>query len=299
MADQRKSGISWTDETWNPIRGCQRVNKDCLNCYAERLAATRLSNVGQPYHGLAMMTSQGPRWTGDVVLDEDVLRKPLRWQRPRMVFVNSMSDLFIGNLSNEQIDKVFDVMKATPRHTYQVLTKRPDRMLRYLSQRAERLRNVWWGCSMGHQAAAVDFASDVSACKPFATVLWVSIEPLWQAVRLPYGLMAALDWMVVGGESGPNARPMSPTWVFDLLRQAKEHGVAFHFKQWGEWAPIRYAAKDGTPLLKISVSPNDRRERIVDGYNVVRVGKRAAGREFDGQLWDEYPTPSAGTTGGK
>jgi protein gp37 len=127
MADQRDGGIAWTDVTWNPVRGCSRVSPGCENCYAERTAA-RFSGTGQPYHGLAVMGEHRPRWTGEVRLVPEHLADPLRWRRPRRVFVNSMSDLFHEKLANEEIAAVFGVMAAAQAHTFQVLTKRPERM---------------------------------------------------------------------------------------------------------------------------------------------------------------------------
>jgi protein gp37 len=130
MPDQRETGISWTDQTWNPIRGCSRVSEGCRNCYAERMAA-RFAGPGQPFEGLARMGDNGPRWTGSVRLVDEHLADPLRWRRPRRVFVNSVSDLFHEGLTNEQIGAIFGVMAAAPQHTFQILTKRPTRMLEW------------------------------------------------------------------------------------------------------------------------------------------------------------------------
>lgn len=138
MSKQREHGITWTEQTWNPIRGCTRVSQGCVNCYAERVAA-RFSGPGQPYEGLAKMTAGGPRWTGNVELVEDHLLDPLRWKRPRLVFVNSMSDLFHESLPDEAIDRIFAVMALTPQHQFQVLTKRPARMLAWFSRRLNHI----------------------------------------------------------------------------------------------------------------------------------------------------------------
>jgi len=135
MATQRSGGISWTDVTWSPIRGCSRVSEGCRHCYAEAIAA-RFSGPGQPYEGLARMTPDGPRWSGEVRLIEEHLSDPLRWKRPRRVFVNSMSDLFHELLPDEAIDRVFVTMALTPRHIFQILTKRPQRMLKYCGSSA-------------------------------------------------------------------------------------------------------------------------------------------------------------------
>lgn len=312
MADQRGGGITWTDETWNPIRGCQRVNTDCINCYAERLAATRLQRLDS-YKAVAVMTPDGPRWTGTVILDHAKLLQPLRWKRPRRIFVNGMSDLFIDHLANDQIDQVVAVMAMTPQHTYQVLTKRPKRMAEYLSfegrgqyrelllQQAQRrifkdgvmyrmglgvwpLPNVWWGVSMGHQKAVEAFRPDVLRCRDHAAVLWVSAEPLTEAIDLvPYFpreletsqtssvFLKGIDWVVGGGESGASARPCPIDAARQLRDQCLQHQVPFHWKQWGEWAPDHY-----------------------DPSKMIRQGKRAAGRRIDGLLWDQYPAGSSG-----
>jgi protein gp37 len=331
MTDQRDGGIAWTDETWNPVRGCSDVNQDCIHCYAKHLAATRLSGAGQAYHGLAEMRNGRAYWTGKVDLIADKLPLPLRWTRPRKVFVNAMSDLFHEALTAAQIDQVVAVMALADRHTFQVLTKRPKRMALYLqdisegagrerfleaiqramgyvapSQRHRRftphlwpLRNVWWGASMGHQAAADAFGPDLLHCRAHATVLWVSAEPLTERVTLrqvmPTGRTTGIDWLVVGGESLKGARPMHPRWATALQQEAEDHGVQFLLKQWGEWAPKTYVDQDGQALVNISC--DGKTERVVsvgpddhsDDVNMVRVGKRAAGRILNGRLWNQWP----------
>lgn len=363
MVDQRAGGITWTDETWNPIRGCRRVNTDCENCYAERLAATRLSQ-SPAYRGLAVLTPDGPRWTGQVVLDQKTLPAPLRWQRPRLIFVNAMSDLFYEDLTDDQIDQVVAVMALARRHTFQVLTKRPARMATYLADPAtpERLAkvmayqlhrpglairlttnidlgstktpqwwplpNVWWGASMGHKAAVQAMMPHLAACRPSAAVLWVSAEPLIEAIQ-PYldfdtwfwktcptcngsmsvpvagggapcptcldqqGFVASglIDWMVAGGESGPGARPIDPQVVRSLRDNCLAAGVAFHFKQWGEWAPVTYYSIDEEYL-----ADNNRVYRLAPADVAAtwkglagRIGRNAAGRTLDGKVWNDYP----------
>lgn len=368
MAKQGPRGISWTDQTWSPIRGCSRVSQACVHCYAERVAA-RFSGPGQPYEGLARMTPAGPRWTGKVQLVEEHLLDPLRWKRPRRIFVNSMSDLFHEALNDEQIDVVFAVMAMAPEHTFQVLTKRPERMLAYLSgiktvgrrflinSAIERvfeskqlatgksfprfceqwpLPNVWLGVSVEDQATA-DVRIPLLLQTP-AAVRWVSAEPLLGPVDLhdylaesvcgncgymgkesdwesdPDGGTAhcpkcdsnsseldpeygdPIDWVVAGGESGPGARPMHPDWARSLRDQCRAAGVAYFFKQWGEWAPgcvvgdnRRYATKqlDGDGVW-FDCADDWATER--DGGEILyRVGKRAAGDLLDGRQWHEYP----------
>lgn len=327
MGDQRKGGISWTDETWNPIRGCQRVNTDCINCYAERLAATRLANT-PAYKGLAVLTKEGPRWTGEVRLDPATLTKPLHWKRPRLVFVNAMSDLFIGNLTDEQISKVVDVMALAHRHTFQVLTKRPERMAALLPKLAERhtapngsgwpLPNVWWGASMGHQAAVDAFMPHLEACRQHAAVLWVSAEPLAQALDWTEpqhrgtnvngnGWLQTIDWMVGGGESDGGhggARP-TPLAAARQLRDdclnrtdmGRPWALPFQWKQWGEWSPVSFYQLDHQYLaqnnLVYTLKGPDLRHvnymaHAVGGAHG-RIGKTEAGRLLDGKLWDMWP----------
>ncbi len=244
MSDQREGGISWTDETWNPIRGCRRVNPDCINCYAERLAATRLA-TSPKYLGLATMTEAGPRWTGKVTLDEADLVLPLSWKRPRLVFVNAMSDLFYEDLSDGEIDQVVAVMALAGQHTFQVLTKRPERMAKYLASRSKSiewleyearelgytfklptggsvlpwpLKNVWWGASMGHQKAVDDLLPALLKCRANAAVLWVSAEPLTEVIDLEDGLIGARARKVVADHGGdpnkiPNGPLTPPAWI--------------------------------------------------------------------------------------
>ena len=348
MAKQGEHGITWTEETWNPIRGCTRVSEGCRFCYAERQAA-RFSGPGQPYEGLVRQTSQGPLWTGKIRLVEEHLNDPLRWQKPRRVFVNSMSDLFHEGLGAEDIAGIFGVMALAWRHQFQVLTKRPQRMQTLLSgyyfprflqntvsnpnnQFAKRpsdlpvwpLPNVWLGTSIEDQATA-DERIPLLLQTP-AAVRWISAEPLLGPVDLsafitpPPGRWITLEdgadvfdssgpglnWVVVGGESGPGARPMHPQWARDLREQCQQAGVPFHFKQWGEWAPM-----EGEPLLNdplaLLLGSDGMKRGIADGSltNALgkrdgnldtwmrRVGKKAAGRLLDGRTWDEFPEGSA------
>jgi protein gp37 len=207
VADQREGGISWTEQTWNPIRGCSRASEECLLCYAQFIAA-RFSGPGHPYEGLAKTTSKGANWTGVVRFIEEHLLDPLRWKRPRRVFVNSMSDLFHEDLPKPVIDLIVAVMALADQHTFQVLTKRVDRMRQYLTDpdlharlvmaeslvrssaaaagvkvkagkvMAWPLPNVWWGMSAGNQKWFDDRYPDLQACRPHAAILWLSAEPL-------------------------------------------------------------------------------------------------------------------------
>lgn len=342
-----RTGIEWTDATWNPLRGCSRVSDGCRHCDAETVAA-RFSGEGQPYAGLIHPTTRG--WNGTVRLIWEALGLPARWSKPRRIFVNSMSDLFHESVPFETIDMIFAVMAQNPRHTFQVLTKRAERMHRYLSapDRLERiyaqwyatsgqpaeaenwpLPNVWVGVSVEDQRAA-DTRIPLLLTSP-AAVRWISAEPLLgpvdlQLVAVPldqdnlrrpwdldgykfnaltphdedrfYQPPAALDWVVVGGESGREARPMHPAWARTLRDQCAAAGVPFLFKQWGEWEPReewtghqgggkfeRQTAimLDGSPCHH-DVVPQD-----VGAHRLARVGKKAAGRLLDGVQHDGYP----------
>ena len=236
MPDQRHGGISWTEETWNPVRGCTRVSEGCRNCYAERIAGTRLSTPATlvhpagPYHGFAEMTPAGPRWTGKVGLIPHMLDRPARWKRPRLIFVNSMSDLFHEDLPTAVIELVVDAMLAAPHHTYQVLTKRPDRMATLLLANRSWFRsNIWWGFSAEDQATFINRYAAVLPTFYYnpSGRLWASLEPLLGEIRLPPEVRDVLRWVVVGGESGPGARIVQPEWVRSLRNHCEANGVPF------------------------------------------------------------------------
>lgn len=379
MADG--TGIEWTDATWNPIRGCSRVSEGCRHCYAETVAA-RFSGRGQPYEGLARFVdrpdgSSEARWTGKVRLVEEALTLPLRWRRPRRIFVNSMSDLFHEKVPDEWIDRIFAVMALSPNHTFQILTKRPERMRAYFAEtwqpapardfiiggekitipaetrpgdrwdQVERaideltadklfeqdrfwtsdgeligrpawprqpMPNVWLGVSIEDQVTA-DARIPILLKTP-AAVRFVSAEPLLgmvdlvraggatnvhhhpdndlsnEATRGAIGAIVRaatrsigvpmLDWVIVGGESGPRARLMHPEWASLLRYQCEGSGIPFFFKQWGEWVPRR-ALGYLPPGIDI-----DRFD--YDGMNDAwRVGKKIAGRVLDGRTHDAFP----------
>ncbi|HLN24207.1 MAG TPA: phage Gp37/Gp68 family protein [Patescibacteria group bacterium] len=330
MGDQRNGGIAWTDETWNPLRGCSRVSEGCRHCYAEQVAG-RFSGPGQAFEGLATRVDGKGRWTSAVRLIEDKLTDPLRWRRPRRVFVNSVSDLFHESVTDALRDRIFAAMALCPHHTFQVLTKRPERMREYLgrdfrdTEIANAIRamgrdvsnwtlplpNVWLGTSIENQAAADERIPHLLATP--AAVRFVSAEPLlgavdltnikppghhhgdahgWSAIWRDNGLGREwLDWVIVGGESGPHARPMCPDWVRSLRDQCAAAEVPFLFKQWGEWSP-HVAAIEG-PDGSIKTTPKgglnwQRTDR--DGISgMFRVGKRAAGRLLDGVEHNAFP----------
>lgn len=270
-----KTGIEWTEATWNPVTGCSKVSQGCKNCYAKHQAWPRLAASPQTvYFG---------RKFEDVQCHPERLDQPLRWTRPRRIFVNSMSDLFHEDVPDDFIDRVFAVMAMAERHQFQVLTKRPERMKEYLAGYSDRVKtmpftmplpNVWLGVSVEDQATA-DERIPLLLQTP-AAVRWVSAEPLLGSIIMFKGI----DWLVVGGESGTNARPMRPAWARDLRDQCNIEGIPFLFKQWGEWAPAEDWASE-----------------IIEHHDVlgltdrgsIRIGKKKAGRELDGRTHDEYP----------
>jgi protein gp37 len=317
-----KTSIEWTDATWNPIRGCSRVSEGCRNCYAERVAA-RFSGHGMPYEGLAVLRNHKPQWTGEVRLIGEHLEDPLRWTRPRRVFVNSMSELFHERLELGAIAEVWAVMLLAGHHTFQILTKRADRLHSVLAgaERAEfallvdeaveawgldhglsrspnyqlAAPHMWGGVSVENQEAAHE-RIPVLLTVP-AVVRWVSAEPLRGPLDLSPWILA-LDWVVAGGESGPGARPMHPDWARALRRQCQRSATRFLFKQWGDWAVAQDRdrddpdwrdqdrAKSGQVVLNLAGGSGFHGERV---HWMQRVGKKAAGRELDGRTWDEFP----------
>lgn len=221
------SAIEWTDVTWNPVAGCTVLSPGCTNCYAMRMAA-RLDAMGMAkYAGLTRKTGGRAKWTGRIRLDEAALQTPLGWKKPRMVFVNSMSDLFHDGVPEAFISRVWATMADTPRHTYQILTKRPGRMAA-LSRNLPKLNNVWLGTSV-ESAEYLSRLDDLRSTR--AAVRFVSFEPLLGSVGSPD--LRRIDWAIVGGESGPAARPVDVSWVNAIHKACRAHGAAFFFKQWG------------------------------------------------------------------
>lgn len=369
----QNSKIEWTDATWNPTRGCSRVSEGCRNCYAERIAA-RFSGAGEtdqsgevilsagPFHTFAERTPSGPRWTGKVELVESMLMEPLHWRKPRRVFVNSMSDLFHEALPDEAIDRVFAVMALCPQHTFQILTKRPERAEEwfqginvrrrgfwcehggYLHDVAVKagivsegtasdlvrqavkkwkpelpvspqsigdasvyhvpwpLQNVWLGVSVENQETAD--ARIRSLLKTPAAVRFVSYEPalrriqfdlLWLRPELSgwfkdgvitgehplAGVSSGIDWIIMGGESGPGARPLHPAWVRGIRDMCQRDRVPFFFKQWGEYQPL--STTDGMqemPFCDYNVETK---------FGFIKAGKKAAGAILDGREWRQFP----------
>ena len=225
MAAQ-SSKIEWTESTWNPVRGCTRVSEGCRFCYAERIAA-RFSGEGMAYEGLAENTKAGPRWTKEVRPVPKLLNEPLKWKTPRRIFVNSMSDLFHEKIELSYIQQVFSVMEEAHWHQFQVLTKRSERLLEF-SPQLPWSPNVWMGVSV--EDSRVTHRID-ALCQTGARIKFLSLEPLLGA--LPNLTLEGIDWVIVGGESGPGAREMQKEWVIDIRDQCVDAKVPFFFKQWG------------------------------------------------------------------
>jgi protein gp37 len=224
MAD---SSIEWTDTTWNPIAGCIVLSPGCTNCYAMRMAA-RLEAMGMTkYRGLTRRSGARSVWTGRITLDRSSLELPLRWSKPRKVFVNSMSDLFQDGVPAEFIAEVWSVMARAERHKFQVLTKRPERMANIVSSLTP-LPNVWLGVSVENR----DYFWRLDELRRTpAAVRFVSFEPLLGSVKT--APLHQIDWAIVGGESGPRARSMQEEWVHEIRVACRTAGTAFFFKQWG------------------------------------------------------------------
>jgi protein gp37 len=231
------TAIEWTDSTWNPVTGCTKVSSGCMNCYAERLAL-RLQAMGNPSYKNGF----------SVTLHEDALTLPLKWKKPQTIFVNSMSDLFHENIPLEFILRVFDIMRRADWHCFQILTKRSERMLE-LSPRLPWASNIW----MGVTVEAENYMYRIEHLKRTDTAIkFLSLEPLLSPINNLS--LAGIDWVIVGGESGPNARPMKKDWVVDIRNQCQNKNVPFFFKQWGG------------------------------------INKKKAGRELDGRIWSETPS---------
>jgi len=259
------SKIEWTGKTWNPIVGCSRISEGCRHCYAERMAR-RLAAMGQAKYQGAV--NEHGRWSGQVWFDAPSYDLPLKVKSPNTWFVNSMSDLFHDGVSINWIMRVWDVMKDCPQHTFQILTKRAERLGKLLAtdglltKTYGVLPNVWLGVSVENQnyTYRIDHLRQT-----MAHIRFLSLEPL--IGPLPELDLSNIHWVICGGESGPDARPMHPDWARGLRDQCVAAGVPYFFKQWGEWGP----------------------EYANPSHKMVRMGKKAAGCLLDGREWKEMP----------
>ena len=236
-----KSAIEWTDATWNPVRGCTKISPGCKHCYAETFAERFRGVKGHPYE-------QG----FDMRLVPEKLAEPLRWRAPKMIFVNSMSDLFHDRVPDDYIVAVAQVMIAANWHTYQVLTKRSERLRKLLNSSlnfASRQAHIWWGVSVEDRKYGLPRIADLRGAD--AAIRFLSVEPLLE--DLGKVNLAGIDWVIVGGESGPGARPMKKEWVISIRNQCGEDRIPFFFKQWGG------------------------------------VRKATTGRRLEGRTYDEFP----------
>ena len=271
------SKIEWTDKTWNPIRGCSMVSAGCANCYAMK-QAHRFSGMGRPYENLTEVGPKGPRWNGNIRMVPGELKAPMTWKNPCRVFVNSMSDLFHDDVPDSFIDQVMQAMANTKRHTYQVLTKRPERMMDYLAgwwRRCYRsfetgesipvdpCPHIWFGVSVENQETA-DERITLLLQTP-AAVKFLSCEPLLGPIDLAMALepfhshdpmlnrnVAPVQWAIVGGESGPGARPCDVAWIRSIKDQCKAADVPVFIKQLGA-KPYQSPEDDGGTGYELSM----------------------------------------------
>lgn len=320
-----KTGIEWTDATWNPVAGCSKVSEGCRNCYAMTSAA-RVANASlvtkpekrtpaqKAYTAVVPESLDGrrflPIWNNRVVCMPERLTEPFKWRSLKRVFVNSMSDLFHEDVPDEFIGAVFASMQSCPQHTFQILTKRPARMAGLLSRAGLAvLPNVWLGVSVENQQA-VDERIPLLLQTP-AAVRFLSVEPLLGRVWIEMEQLRALDWVIVGGESGTGARPMHPEWALAIRDQCVAAGVPFFFKQWGEWLPMgacdagqsvllgeneAAVALGGGPAGNLMVNHGQRAQihhAQAGLWRMARVGKHVAGRLLDGKEYNEFPRVAA------
>jgi protein gp37 len=239
MSDNSK--IEWTDATWNPVRGCTKVSPGCVHCYAETFAERFRGVPGHPFE-----------FGFDLRLVPEKLGDPIRWSKAKKIFVNSMSDLFHEGVPDEYIEKICRVMLSANWHTYQILTKRADRMaalLRGKLRKAADVSHIWWGVSAENRSYGLPRIEKLRSAKP--TVAFLSVEPLLEDLgKLD---LRGIHWVIVGGESGPGARPMAAEWVRSVHAECRAHSIPFFFKQWGG------------------------------------VRKSETGRTLDGKTYDEFP----------
>lgn len=325
------SKIEWTDLTWNVTSGCDKIAPECDNCYALGMSHRLASNplMGDKYKGTTRKLANGEMaWTGELKMHEDALAIPTKWKKPKIIFVNSMSDLFHEKVEFDFIRRVLWAMKVIPRHYYLLLTKRPDVALNFIKNWERTLdikygrnltfkeifkkeyTNVGIGVSAGSQPQANRVLPDLLRLKEYFNLIFLSAEPLLGEVDLSplfnrkmyedsykgtiheKAALPNIDWVITGGESGHKARPMHPDWVRGLRDQCQAAQVPFFFKQWGEWVNAEF--RDYSECKRFGFF--DHEQRFVEGAtavhhdtNMFRVGKHASGRLLDGKEHSEYP----------
>lgn len=256
-ASMGETQIEWTDATWNPVAGCTIVSAGCTNCYAMEMARRLDAMQIEKYKGLTRRSGKRTIWNGVIREDTNALQIPLRWKKPKKIFVNSMSDLFHERVSDHFILEVWNVMRRTPHHHYQILTKRPKRMAQLIDRQIGGiLPNVWLGTSVENAEVIkrVDQLREVPA-----VIRFVSFEPLIGAIG-PVNL-SGIQWAIVGGESGRGARPIREEWIDEIYDQCSLHNTTFFFKQWGAW-----------------------------GKDNKRRSKKANGRIYRDKVWNDMPS---------
>jgi len=240
----RKSKIEWTEKTWNPSAGCTKISSGCKNCYAETMAI-RLQGIGMEGYENGFKFNTVP----------SRLKDPIKRKKATVYFVNSMSDIFHENMPEDYLNQIFNVIEQTPQHTYQILTKRAERMFDYFSKNPVP-SNVWLGVTVENKQQGLPRIDKLRHLK--AKVLFLSVEPLLE--DLGKINLENIDWVIVGGESGNKARPMDKEWVVNIKQQCETEGIAFFFKQWGTW-----------------------------GEDKIKRNKKLNGKELDGKIWQQYP----------
>jgi protein gp37 len=252
------SKIEWCEQTWNPIVGCQMVSEGCRNCYAAKMAYRLQAMQVRGYHQVAKKTANGSiQWTNQVRFIDEALHKPLKRKNPTIYFVNSMSDLFHEKVSFVMINEILRIIRQTPQHKYQILTKRATRMVEYFTTHRVP-NNVWLGVTVEDRISGLPRLEEL---RKVQAKRFLSIEPLLEDLGTID--LTGIAWVIVGGESGHEARPMQKEWVQNIQSQCGKHKVEFFFKQWGTWGP--------------------------DG---VKRSKKENGRLFGGKIWQEIPSIS-------
>lgn len=315
--------IEWTNRTWNPVVGCSKISEGCKNCYAEKMAG-RLSNMKHSHHKYSQVVRWGQHpktdmyyglqeWSGEIYFDNNSIDAPLKWKKPSMIFVCSMGDLFHESVTFCKILSVFIIMEKCPQHTFQILTKRPERMVEFYKMYKDTslfnngyIENIWFGVTAENQEQAnkrIAQLDQIPAIEKF-----VSIEPMLSAISISEALQNAasykyafsmvmeggnikkcISWVICGGETGHNARPMHPDWVRSLRDECAASNVPFFFKGWGEWIDNQHSNSCEISLSKFLDAKKYTFGTGISSTDVRKVGKKASGRLLDGVIHDAFP----------